>query len=72
MTQLFPGRFLKTNPERYWLSSVMTGCPAGPPLIARVRGQETAASGLEVPPSLVPHRLEGVGEMSGTQVGQSW
>lgn len=58
MTQLFSGSFLKTSPERYWLSSVVTGCPAGPPFAAGVRGQETAALGLKgAPPGL------GVGEV---------
>lgn len=49
MAELFSGSFLKTSPERHWMSCVMASCPAGPPLLL-VKGQETAASGQEEAP----------------------
>lgn len=51
-TQFFPGNFLKTSDERHWLSSAMTRWPVDPPLAAGVKGQETAAWGLERAPCL--------------------
>lgn len=68
-TQLFSGSFLKTSPERDWLSSVATGCPAGPPFAAGVRGQETAALGLKGAP---PGLGVGGGQRSRPDKGDEW
>lgn len=42
-----PWQFPENKLCEHGPSSLMTGCPAGLPLSAGVRGQETAASGLE-------------------------